>query len=68
MTYYRSGGHRPRGFLMATGPGITPGSSLPEGQAIDIGPTILELSKILSVMAGWSIKDMNIRRVVNLSI
>jgi arylsulfatase A-like enzyme len=28
---------------MATGPGITPGSSLPEGQAIDIGPTILEL-------------------------
>jgi len=43
VTYYRSGGHRPRGFFMASGPGITPGSSLPEGQAIDIGPTILEL-------------------------
>jgi len=43
VTYYRSGGHRSRGFLMASGPGITPGSSLPAGQAIDIGPTILEL-------------------------
>jgi len=43
VTYYRSGGHRSRGFLMASGPGITPSSSLPEGQAIDIGPTILEL-------------------------
>lgn len=42
--YFRTGGHRPRGFLMAKGPGIAPGSNLPEGaEAVDLPPTILEL-------------------------
>lgn len=43
VPYYRTGGHRSNGFLMAKGPGIAPGSTLPEGQAVDLGPTILEL-------------------------
>ena len=43
VTYYRSGGHRPQGFLMAQGEGITPGSSFSGGHAVDIGPTILQL-------------------------
>ena len=43
ITYYRSGGHRPQGFLMAKGEGITPGSSLSEAESIDLAPTILEL-------------------------
>ncbi|MBW4564841.1 MAG: alkaline phosphatase family protein [Mojavia pulchra JT2-VF2] len=43
IIYYRPGGHRPRGFLMAKGPNIAPGSSLPEGQILDLAPTILEL-------------------------
>lgn len=43
VTYYRSGGHRANGFLMAKGAGITPGSTLTNAQTIDIGPTIREL-------------------------
>ncbi|NEO60773.1 MAG: nucleotide pyrophosphatase [Moorea sp. SIO4G2] len=43
ITYNRPGGHRARGFLMASGPGITPGSSLPEAHPVDIAPTILTL-------------------------
>ena len=43
VTYYRPGGHRPRGWLMAKGADIAPGSPLEKGSAIDIGPTILAL-------------------------
>lgn len=43
VTYYRPGGHSDKGFLMAKGPGITPGSSLSAGETIDMGPTILKL-------------------------
>ncbi len=43
VTYYRSGGHRANGFLMAKGPNIDPGSTIENAQAIDIGPTIHEL-------------------------
>lgn len=43
LTYYRPGGHTSRGFVMAKGPGIEAGSDLPEGQAIDLAPTILGL-------------------------
>jgi len=43
LTHFRAGGHREEGFLMVKGPGITPGSSLLEGEAIDLAPTILEL-------------------------
>lgn len=47
VTYYRPGGHRVPGWLMAKGAGIEPGSSLSdEGAAIDIGPTILEVMNL----------------------
>ena len=42
-TYYRPGGHRVPGWLMARGDGIEAGTTLPEGAAIDIGPTILSV-------------------------
>jgi predicted AlkP superfamily phosphohydrolase/phosphomutase len=41
--YNRSGSHVERGFLMAKGPQIVPGSTLPEGQALDLAPTLLAL-------------------------
>lgn len=44
IPYFRTGGHRPRGFAAIKGPGIDPGSSLPEGaEAVDLPPTILNL-------------------------
>lgn len=43
IPYYRTGGHRPNGFVLAKGAGIEPGSSLPTSQAVDLAPTILEL-------------------------
>jgi predicted AlkP superfamily phosphohydrolase/phosphomutase len=43
ITYNRPGGHRENGFLMASGPGITPGSELTTGRAVDVGATILNL-------------------------
>lgn len=41
--YNRTGGHRNRGFFMAKGPGISPGSSLNSGGAVDVGATLLNL-------------------------
>ncbi|MEM9485878.1 MAG: alkaline phosphatase family protein [Cyanobacteria bacterium P01_F01_bin.116] len=43
LTYYRSGGHRPSGFLLAKGPDIRPGDTFENSRAIDIGPTIRAL-------------------------
>ncbi|MBE7382475.1 MAG: alkaline phosphatase family protein [Leptolyngbya sp. SIO1E4] len=43
VPYQRSGGHRPGGFLFASGPGILPDSTLSTGQMIDLAPTILSL-------------------------
>lgn len=43
VPYFRTGSHRSKGFLIAQGPGITPGSSLPVGHALDLAPTILKL-------------------------
>jgi predicted AlkP superfamily phosphohydrolase/phosphomutase len=43
VPYYRSGSHVHRGFMVATGPGIAPGTVLPEGHALDLAPTILRL-------------------------
>lgn len=39
----RSGTHLGTGFLLATGPGIAPGSEIPAGHAWDVAPTILSL-------------------------
>ena len=43
LFFNRSSGHRGRGFVTIKGPGIEPGSSIKEGHAVDLGPTILEL-------------------------
>lgn len=43
VPYLRTGSHRARGFFIAQGPSITPGSSLPVGHALDLAPTILNL-------------------------
>jgi predicted AlkP superfamily phosphohydrolase/phosphomutase len=43
VPYHRTGGHPPQGFLIAKGPGIAPGSQLPEGHIVDLPPTILKL-------------------------
>ncbi|MEB3341992.1 alkaline phosphatase family protein [Okeania sp.] len=43
VPYRRTGSHRSRGFVMVQGNGITPGSILPEGNVIDLPPTILQL-------------------------
>jgi predicted AlkP superfamily phosphohydrolase/phosphomutase len=41
--FCRLGAHSPGGFLIAQGPGIEPGSTLPKGDVIDLTPTILNL-------------------------
>ncbi|MCL1465898.1 alkaline phosphatase family protein [Argonema galeatum] len=41
--FNRTGAHRPRGFWTIKGPGIEAGSTLAEGHAVDLAPTILEL-------------------------
>lgn len=43
VPYRRTGSHRARGFITIKGKGITPNSTLPEGHAVDLAPTILEL-------------------------
>ena len=43
VPFFRTGGHRPGGFLLAQGPKIPAGTSLPGGHSIDIAPTILQL-------------------------
>ncbi|MGG6297990.1 alkaline phosphatase family protein [Leptolyngbya sp. AN02str] len=43
ITLNRPGAHRARGFVMAQGPGIEPGTHLDEGSAVDLAPTILNL-------------------------
>lgn len=43
VPYLRTGSHRSQGFFLAQGPGITPGSPLSEGHALDLAPTILKL-------------------------
>jgi len=43
VLYERSGGHLPRGFLIARGPSISSDSIRRDGQAIDLAPTIRKL-------------------------
>ncbi len=39
----RSGHHRPTGWVIARGPGIAPGSRLPDASILDLAPTALSL-------------------------
>jgi predicted AlkP superfamily phosphohydrolase/phosphomutase len=51
----RSGNHRPWGYLIARGPGITPGTAVPEGADIlDLAPTVLARlgARTASALAG----------------
>jgi len=43
VPYMRTGSHRPHGFIMGKGPGITPGSEFPAGRPVDLAPTILDI-------------------------
>lgn len=43
VPYRRSGSHRARGFWAAIGPRIQENSKLPDGHAVDLAPTILDL-------------------------
>jgi predicted AlkP superfamily phosphohydrolase/phosphomutase len=43
LPFNRSGSHVHRGFLLAAGTGLPIGERLPDGQALDIAPTILRL-------------------------
>jgi predicted AlkP superfamily phosphohydrolase/phosphomutase len=43
MPPYRAGSHRANGFMLAVGPDIQPGSTVENGHALDIAPTILAL-------------------------
>ena len=43
VPFPRSGTHLSTGFLLATGPGIAPGTELPAAHALDMAPTILSL-------------------------
>jgi predicted AlkP superfamily phosphohydrolase/phosphomutase len=43
VPFYRTGGHSQHGFVVAAGPGIKPGCILSNTDAVDLGPTILEM-------------------------
>jgi predicted AlkP superfamily phosphohydrolase/phosphomutase len=43
IPHFRAGGHWNRGFVLASGPGIAPGSTLRTGEAVDLAPTLLSL-------------------------
>ncbi len=44
VPFFRSGGHTPRGFCIAAGPGIPAGSVLPEGAGVlDLTATLMDL-------------------------
>lgn len=43
VPYMRSGSHTPNGFLLMNSPLLEAGETIPEGQALDLAPTILSL-------------------------
>jgi hypothetical protein len=43
VPFPRAGTHLGTGFLLATGPGIAPGTEIPSAHALDVAPTILSL-------------------------
>lgn len=43
LPHFRAGSHRSQGFIVATGPGIPAGVTLPQGHALDMAPTLLSL-------------------------
>ncbi|MBD2022192.1 alkaline phosphatase family protein [Leptolyngbya sp. FACHB-36] len=59
VPYLRTGSHRSRGFFLAHGPKVTPGT-LPPGHSLDLAPTILTLleSPIPSYIEGKSLLEV----------
>ena len=57
VPYYRTGGHRASGFMLARGPGIESGITLPQADVFDLAPTILHLlgAPVPSAMEGSSL-------------
>ena len=57
VPFRRTGSHRPRGFMIAQGPDIEPGSSLPTGNQVDVPVTLLSLmnAPIASHLEGQSL-------------
>lgn len=43
ITYYRTGGHMPDGFVIMKSPQVEPDTDLPTAEVIDLAPTILDL-------------------------
>ncbi len=43
LPFYRSGGHRPRGFMVAKGEKVPAGTTIKDAEVIDLAPTILSL-------------------------
>ena len=43
VPYRRTGSHQHRGFWVVRGPDVAPGTTLEEGHAVDLPPTILEM-------------------------
>jgi predicted AlkP superfamily phosphohydrolase/phosphomutase len=43
VPFYRTGGHSPCGFVIATGPELAPGRTLADCEAVDLAPTLLEM-------------------------
>ncbi|MFD8493915.1 alkaline phosphatase family protein [Amycolatopsis sp. NPDC059657] len=57
-THWRTGDHRPGGLLLASGPGFTPGTALPDMDVVDFGSS-------LSAMLGVTLDDDTDGRVLD---
>lgn len=68
VPHFRAGSHRHTGFILAQGPGIAAGSSVTNGHALDIAPTILSLlgAPIPQYIRGKScFSDYSVNRLAN---
>lgn len=53
-THWRTGDHRPDGLLLASGPGFTPGTALPDVDVVDLGATLSAMLGVeLTVSRSW---------------
>jgi predicted AlkP superfamily phosphohydrolase/phosphomutase len=57
--YGRTGDHRPDGWLVAAGPGITPGMALPPVSLLDLAPTFAAMAGVtLHGVDGTAIREL----------
>jgi hypothetical protein len=43
VPYYRTGGHKNSGFLIAAGPDVAAGRTIENAEVVDFAPTILDM-------------------------